>query len=318
MVPGSPKIRPRLLLSERYPASAIPASGLFFNGLPGTRYTPIAADIRPLSSSAGIQDSAEIGCDEHLPHYFQFNSRFGTRVLQFVPATLPLLTVHTPRSPVQIRVVVFDLAFAAEVKTLSVVRALTWKCRMRQIALLVLIFLSLSATVPCFAKDKTPEGQRAEIRKMANDTLATLYKEKPTARGAISSAAGHAVFDNMGVHVLLLSTARGGGIAVNHKTQKETFMRMRSAGAGLGAGVKDYRVIFVFETAKAFDGFINSGWQGGTQADAAAKSTKSGGAYSGAVAIAPGVWVYQLTKKGIALQLTLQGTKYSKDSKLND
>jgi lipid-binding SYLF domain-containing protein len=189
---------------------------------------------------------------------------------------------------------------------------------MRHIALFTVILWLFWAAGPAFAKDKTPEEQRGEIRKMANDTLTRLYKEKPTARGAISTAAGYAVFDNMGVHVLLLSTARGGGIAVNRKTKKETFMKMMSAGVGLGAGVKDYRVIFVFDNAKALDGFINSGWQAGSQADAAAKSTGSGGAYSGAVAIAPGVWVYQLTKKGLALQVTLQGTKYSRNDKLND
>jgi hypothetical protein len=30
-----------------------------------------------------------------------------------------------------------------------------------------------------------------------------------------------------------------------------------------------------------------------------------------------GRWVYQITKKGLALQLTLQGTKYSKNDDLN-
>ena len=53
-------------------------------------------------------------------------------------------------------------------------------------------------------------------------------------------------------------------------------------------------------------------------ADAAAKAGKAGGAYSGAVEVAPGVWVYQMTKNGLALQLTLQGTKYYKDKDLND
>jgi hypothetical protein len=33
--------------------------------------------------------------------------------------------------------------------------------------------------------------------------------------------------------------------------------------------------------------------------------------------VAPGVWVYQITKNGLALQLTLQGTKYYKDGDLN-
>jgi lipid-binding SYLF domain-containing protein len=94
-------------------------------------------------------------------------------------------------------------------------------------------------------------------------------------------------------------------------------MKMVSAGAGLGMGVKDYRVIFVFESDKALNEFMNSGWSGSGQADAAAKAGESGGAYSGATQIAPGVWAYEITKNGLALQLTLQGTKYSKDDDLN-
>ena len=95
-------------------------------------------------------------------------------------------------------------------------------------------------------------------------------------------------------------------------------MKMVSAGAGLGIGVKDYRVIFVFETDDALAHFLNSGWSGSGQADAAAKAGKKGGAYSGAVEVEPGVWVYQITKNGLALQLTLQGTKYYKDDDLNE
>ncbi len=94
-------------------------------------------------------------------------------------------------------------------------------------------------------------------------------------------------------------------------------MKMVSAGAGLGVGVKDYRVIFAFATSKAFTEFLNSGWSGSAQTDAAAKAGKTGAAYSGAVEVAPGVWVYQITKNGLALQLTLQGTKYYKDDDLN-
>ena len=95
-------------------------------------------------------------------------------------------------------------------------------------------------------------------------------------------------------------------------------MKMISAGAGLGLGVKDYRVIFVFENNESFAHFLDSGWAGSGQADAAAKAGKSGGAYSGAVEIEPGVWAYQITKNGLALQLTLQGIKYYKDENLNE
>jgi lipid-binding SYLF domain-containing protein len=166
------------------------------------------------------------------------------------------------------------------------------------------------------AKD-TPDQQREKIRKMADATLTDLYKLQPEARGAIQKSAGYAVFNNMGTNLLLLSTARGAGVAVNSKTKQDTFMKMTSVGAGLGVGVKDYNVVFVFETEPALAKFLDSGWAGETQADAAAKTSKSGGAYSGAAMIADGVYVYQITKKGLAVQLTLQGTKYSKDNDLN-
>jgi lipid-binding SYLF domain-containing protein len=174
----------------------------------------------------------------------------------------------------------------------------------------------LVATVALSAKD-SPDQKREKTRKMAAQTLQDLYKLQPTAQAAIQKSAGYAVFNNMGTNLLLLSTARGAGIAVDSKSKQETFMKMISAGAGLGIGVKDYRVIFVFENEKALGQFIDSGWAADAQTDAAAKTGSSGTAYSGAVQAAPGVWVYQITKKGLALQMTLQGTKYSKDDDLN-
>ena len=83
-------------------------------------------------------------------------------------------------------------------------------------------------------------------------------------------------------------------------------MRMISLGGGLGLGVKDFRVRFVFANDDALAHFLDYGWSASRQEDAAAKAGNTGGAYSGAVEVAPGVWVYQITKDGLALQLTLQ------------
>jgi lipid-binding SYLF domain-containing protein len=163
----------------------------------------------------------------------------------------------------------------------------------------------------------SPDEKREKSRKMAAETLTDLYKLQPTAQASIAKAAGYAVFNNMGTNLLLVSTARGAGVAVNSRTKSETFMKMISAGAGFGMGVKNYRVIFVFENPGALTNFINSGWDASGQADAAAKAGQKGGAYSGATSVAPGVWVYQITKNGLALQLTIQGTKYYKDDDLN-
>ncbi len=62
---------------------------------------------------------------------------------------------------------------------------------------------------------------------------------------------------------------------------------------------------------------MEKGWQAGAQADAAAKAGDKGGAYAGAVDVAPGIRLYQITENGLALQATIQGTKYWKDDELS-
>ena len=97
------------------------------------------------------------------------------------------------------------------------------------------------------------------IRDMTQQTLLRLYKAEPKAKSAIHSAAGYAVFSNLGVKILVAGSGNGKGVAVNNKTKSETFMKMLEVQAGLGMGVKKFSVIFVFETEKALDGFVNSG-----------------------------------------------------------
>jgi len=145
----------------------------------------------------------------------------------------------------------------------------------------ILAMASLFGVASVVADDS--EKKREKTRKMAAQTLHDLYKVEPTAQSSIEKSAGYAVFNNMGTNLLLLSTARGAGIAINSKSKQETFMKMISAGAGLGVGVKNYRVIFVFENDNALNQFLDSGWSSSAQADAAAKDGKAGGANSGAV-----------------------------------
>ena len=181
-------------------------------------------------------------------------------------------------------------------------------------AVTVGIFLSGFAGLAVAA---SPEEQRKEIRKMRSETLAKLYKVHPLAKGDIRKAAGYAVFSNIGINLIFLSAAGGSGVAHDNRTGKDIYMKMVSGGVGFGLGVKDFRGIFVFSTAKAFKQFVESGWAADAQADAAAKSGEKGGAAAGAITVAPGVDLYQLTETGLALQATIQGTKYYKDDELN-
>jgi len=165
---------------------------------------------------------------------------------------------------------------------------------------------------------ETPAQRRAEIQKRTNDALAKLYQARPGAKGKIAGAYGYAVFTNFGVNLILLSAAGGSGLARDNKTGRVVYMKMLSGGLGLGLGVKDFRGIFVFKTKRAFDKFIDLGWEAGAHADAIAKDGKDGpGAAEGAITVAPDVELYQLTERGLAIEATIQGTKYFKDDDLN-
>jgi lipid-binding SYLF domain-containing protein len=163
----------------------------------------------------------------------------------------------------------------------------------------------------------SPAEARAEIQKMRATTLERLYKVHPAARADVQKAAGYAVFSNVGINLILLSAAGGSGVAHDNRSGKDTYMKMVSGGFGIGLGVKDFRGVFVFSTTEKLNQFTNSGWEASAQADAAAKAGDKGGAAAGAITVAPGVNLYQLTENGLALQATIQGTKYFKNDDLN-
>ena len=181
-----------------------------------------------------------------------------------------------------------------------------------------LLFVAVLVTLSAVSvAAKTKEEKQAEARKKAQLTLAKLYKARPSAEAAIKKAAGYAVFNSSGMKILVAGGGKGQGIAVDNATQKVVYMKMREVQAGLGMGVKKFSTIFVFETKSALEKFIDSGWEFGGQSTAAAKTGDGGGSYQGAASVSEGVWMYQMTDKGLALELTGKGTKYSKDKDLN-
>jgi len=151
----------------------------------------------------------------------------------------------------------------------------------------------------------------------SNQTMQLLYKYAPEARKMVLRSYGYATFSNVGVNLVLFSAEGGKGMAHNNRTGINTYMNMASGGLGLGLGVKDFRAVFLFENKRAYDTFVNSGWEANAQADAAAKYEESGGSVNAAITVAPGVRLYKLTQNGLALQATVQGTKYWKDTELN-
>jgi lipid-binding SYLF domain-containing protein len=187
-----------------------------------------------------------------------------------------------------------------------------------------LMLFSVSSSAAFFGKDDDPAKEaeknakeQSGIRKMRDETLDELYKLNPEAKPGIENSAAVAVFSSLGINILLLSTARGGGIVRDTDSGEETFMRMMSAGGGFGLGVKDFRVVFVFHSEMSYQKFLESGWDFSGQGDAAAAVGDKGDSVGMAATVTQGTSIYQITENGLALQVTLQGTKYYRDKDLN-
>jgi lipid-binding SYLF domain-containing protein len=182
---------------------------------------------------------------------------------------------------------------------------------------LVAMFLGLSAcsTTPLSKSDK--EQQQDSVREMANKTLSQLYTKHPAAKDVIAKAAGYAVFSDFGFKVWTLGGARGKGVAVNNSSMRDTFMEMLEFQPGMGLGAMKFRTVFVFETLDAFNSFVNTGWEVGADAMAAAKSKTEGGALAGAVTASKGVKMYQLDEEGLIVGVSITAAKYYKDKELN-
>lgn len=175
-------------------------------------------------------------------------------------------------------------------------------------------FLMLTTSAYADKNDK----KRNEILEMRAEVLERLYEERPETRLEIQNSVGYAVFSNIGVNVIFISGGGGKGVVHDKITGKDTFMKMGTAGVGLGLGIKDFRAVFVFHDTKAFSNFVEKGWDFSGEADAAANSGDKGGELSGATTLSKKVNVYQFNKSGLALQATLRGTKYWQNDKLNN
>ena len=163
----------------------------------------------------------------------------------------------------------------------------------------------------------TVEEKREAIVKMETETLDRLYKESPATKDKIAKAAGYGTFANANVNLIFASAGGGYGSVVDNSTGKRTYMKMALGGVGLGLGVKDYRVVMIFKDKATLDKFVESGWDVGAHADAAAKAGETGGEVSGEGDIRSGIEVFSMTESGLALQATIAGTKYWKDDNLN-
>ena len=181
----------------------------------------------------------------------------------------------------------------------------------------IVVTLLLAAGAALLPAGHARADDAADIDSMAQSTLETLYAQKPSAARAVREAAGYAVFSDISTKIFLAGGGGGKGVAVDNRSGEKTYMLMATVSAGLGVGISKSHLVWVFETREAFENFVNTGIELGADANLTVNPGAGGGLYDGAVEAAPDAWLYQLSDAGLAAELTVQGTKYFKDSNLN-
>lgn len=151
--------------------------------------------------------------------------------------------------------------------------------------------------------------KKATVKAMSDDSLQEFYVKYPELKQKVSQAAGYAIFKDFGVDIFIPSTESGWGMVCNNATGEKTYIKMFSFGVGLGMGIRDFRALFVFKDQDNISKFINSGWGLDVQANAALRFGDVGDGIAGAAEVSPGVTLYKVTRNGIVLHATVQGTK---------
>lgn len=180
-----------------------------------------------------------------------------------------------------------------------------------------LLVCLMTATSFAATSQEKIDKERAEIDNLSVKALHNLYEKVPSAENVINKCYAYATLSNTGMKLGIFGDAHGRGLAVNNATGEKVYMRMKEVGLGFGLGIKEYDLIFVIGTEKAWNSFISGDIKFASSADASASDGQAGGAVEGASIAANGIWVYQMTKKGLSLEASIKGTKIYADKKLN-
>jgi len=175
------------------------------------------------------------------------------------------------------------------------------------------------AQAPAPAPAATPAelaAKRAELRKMCDEALATIYKAKPAVKAEIAKGAGYGCFTSFGMS-FFVGGAGGQGLVHTNATGKDTFMKMAQASGGLDFGIKQYREVLVFKDKKTLQQFIDKGWEFGGSASATAAAGGKGGTADTTEVKTGAIAVYPMTDTGLAAGVSAAGRKYWKDDELN-
>jgi lipid-binding SYLF domain-containing protein len=181
--------------------------------------------------------------------------------------------------------------------------------------LLFTLILMMASTV--FAAKASPEQQRAELNEMSGKVLERMYQKYPSAQEAVQNAYAYCTISASSIKWGFYGDDHGRGVAVNNHTDERIYVKMKEVSLGINFGAKEYDLLFIIANKKAWDRFISGNIKFGSEASADATDGVNGVTYAGAAIAAEGVQVYQLDKKGLAIEATFKGGRISPYRTLN-
>jgi lipid-binding SYLF domain-containing protein len=190
------------------------------------------------------------------------------------------------------------------------------KKTVKRIAALAAFVLVLSTTSFLSAEESWKslkrESKRMKIDETAREALDTLFASNDKAQDLFEMSYGWAVFDNLKL-AFGFSGGGGNGVAMVGIGGEKTYMKMGTAGIGVGLGINKYQVVFLFQDSQTFRNFVENGWQADATASAVAGQTGA----EAKTDFSNGMAIYQITDKGLMALADIAGTKYWKNKKLN-
>lgn len=182
---------------------------------------------------------------------------------------------------------------------------------------LILFALVLMTASTVLAAKGSPEQQRAELNQMRGQVLERMYQKYPSSRSAMGNAYAYCTISASSVKWGFWGDDHGRGVAVNNYTGEKIYMKMKEVSLGLNFGAKEYDLLFIITNKKSWDRFISGNVKFGTEISAQASDGVNGDTFANATIVADGVWVYQLDKKGLAVEFTMKGARITPYRTLN-
>jgi hypothetical protein len=185
------------------------------------------------------------------------------------------------------------------------------------LAWLLLLVVAGCASVPTADK----EEKQAFILGSIGEMMAELYETNPELEKEVENASGWAAFNyRLSKLPIVLGGLGGGGgygVLVDNRTEQQTFMSVRIGEWGVGVGTRIFGTLIVFDDEHVMRDFVRKGWEFGSAAEAAAKTSEGGLDVGASVSTWQGMKVYHITRQGMAYGATFRGTRYSTDRTLN-